>query len=238
MRALFLASIVAMLGCTLEPFKTGGIALKLNVGFDSNLILFAGSGCPSVDATAELNGIPLEVTDRGSQRPNSYFLIPTAPSCTPPTWSTGGVTDRLSGPLSITITDGSNTLGLKSEKAALNNTLVLPSKTVRLSEDVIWRFTEPVMPDGNGAAPVNIVLPKMTMKNTVTNRTVDFSMRPSGQTLVGTLPTSFGGTPLEPGTWEVTAQAFVVAADTECVNVAQCSVQTSVAGRDTITVTP
>lgn len=43
--------------------------------------------------------------------------------------------------------------GLLTGSLALDIALVLPSQTVPLNGDVIWRFTEPVMPDVKGAGP-------------------------------------------------------------------------------------
>lgn len=187
--------------------------------------------CPTLSATADLNGTTLPLSKPGGMEGGSFYFIPTS-TCVAPAFSYVSGIDSgeipAGGPMTLTISDSSATMVVKSDDALVFDVRAVPAATRVGGAPLVFEVTRPVQ----DLEPSSLSFRREGQSDLVPGTSYD-SPRVDGGTLVASVPDAGPGN----YTWFLGIRAKVAA--TSCSGVAVCHpLWMELSSQGTFTVSP
>ncbi len=239
LRFVCLSSVLAV-ACGGSPLSTqSGAELSIFMSRTSTFVasltvsLADPSGsCPTLSATADLNGTAVPLTKPGGMKGGSFFFIPTS-TCVAPGFSfTSGVDpgEILAGvPMTLTIKDSSATVVAKNDDALTVDARAVPAARRVGGEPFVFELTRPVL----GLETSSLSFRRDGQVELVSSSTYDQPRVVDGGTVVSTVPTAGPGS----YTWFLATRFRVEGSS--CVGVAVCQpVWLALSTQGTFTIDP
>lgn len=187
--------------------------------------------CPTLAASADLNGNPIPLVTEGGRTSGSYYFVPTSNCASPSFWyeasgSDGGI--AASGPMALTIKDPTATFELRSDDALVLNIEPVSAASRRAGDRLIFSITRPFD---------TVDSPALTFRREgeaahVVNTAYEFPQLQGGQ-IVSTIPST------GPGRYEWFASVSARVGPSGCSGISVCQpLFLQVSGTGFLTVDP
>lgn len=216
-------SLVFALACGGSPLSTQSeatlsIFMRRNSTSVSSVTVSlepASGNCPTLSATADLNGTAVPLSKPGGMMGGSFYFIPTSTCVTPAFSYTSGIDPGeipAGGPMTLTIKDSSATVVAQSNDALSVDVRAVPAATRVGGDPLVFEVTRPVL----GLEAASLSFRRDDLADLVSPSMYDRAKVVDGGTLVASVPTAGPGT----YTWFLGTRFRVEG--TSCVGIAVC----------------
>lgn len=225
--------VVALCGCgsnSLSNLASGELSLGIQRFTEVNTVSVvlqpAGDVCPTLLATATINGAHITQEEGGGSKPGSFYFIPTS-TCTAARYVYQGATatQRIAtgGPLTLTIQDNTATFELRSDDALVVVPQAVPATTRRGGEQIRFTLSRPVL---------SLETAQLSFRKQGVSDASYASAMLDGMSVTAPIPNDGPGT----YTWFLSVSALV--APTSCTGIAKCNIWLETTAEGDFTVSP